>query len=305
MQGNQISAFFMSTLLHGIVAGLLLFLAYTMGDDEKETPKIFELVAGEGDNYMATEAPALGVPGGIKVDIPEPPQPVTKHVEPSPVQAAPKPVIERVSEPATKKAESIPDLNKLLKQKTAITQIRKEANDRRAKQIAERKAKAAADSKAREEALEKRKMTKADFDRQNKSKSNAPKPKGSAPKIAKIDTEGIVNGMIGGNKANTTGGAGGTALTRSEGDAIDGYAALLGTKIKAELDERPGVGAGLIVEVEIRILADGTLKGFRIVRSSGSSDFDGAVRDAFANIRMPPRPKGLPELQRFPIRGVD
>jgi colicin import membrane protein len=148
-------------------------------------------------------------------------------------------------------------------------------------------------------------MTKAEFDKQNKSKANAPKAKGAPVKIAKIDTEGILSGMRGGSTANKTGGAGGTALTRSEGDAVDGYAALLATKIKAELDERPGVGAGLIVEVEIRILADGTLKGFRIVRSSGSSDFDQAVRDAFNTITMPARPKGLSELQRFPIRGVE
>jgi colicin import membrane protein len=304
MQGNQTSAFLMSTLLHGIVAGLLLFLGYTMGDKDREIPKIFELVGGDGNDYMAREAPALGIPGGIKVDIPEPVKPVTRAVEPSPVQPVPEPVVERVTEPASKKAEAIPDLTKMLKQKTAITQIRKEANDRRAKQIADRKAKAAAEQKAREETLEKRKMTKAEFDKQNKSKASAPKAKGAAPKIAKIDTEGILSGMRGGSTASKTG-AGGTALTRSEGDAVDGYAALLGTKIKAELDERPGVGAGLIVEVEIRILADGTLKGFRIVRSSGSSDFDEAVRDAFANIHMPPRPKGLSELQRFPIRGVE
>jgi colicin import membrane protein len=291
--------------LHGLVVALVLLLGYTMGEKAKETPRIFELVGGEGDNYMATEAPALGVPGGIKVDIPEPVKTVTKEVEPSPVQAAPERVVERAPPPATKKADAIPDLNKMLKQKAAITQIRKEANDRRARQIADRKAKAAADQKAREEAEAKRRMSKAEFDRQNKSKANAPKPKGAAPKVAKIDTEGILGGMRGGSTANKVGGAGGPALTRSEGDAVDGYAALLATKIKAELDERPGVGAGLIVEVEIRILADGTLKGFRIVKSSGSSDFDQAVKEAFENIRMPARPKGLSELQRFPIRGVE
>ena len=305
MQGNQSRAFLASAGLHGLVVAVILLLGYTMGEKAKEAPRIFELVGGQGDNYMATEAPALGVPGGIKVDIPEPVKPATQEVQPSPIQSAPEPVVERAPQPATKKTEAIPDLNKLLKQKAAITQIRKEANDRRARQIADRKAKAAEEQKAREEAAAKRKMTKAEYDRQNKSKANAPKPKGAALKVAKIDTEGILGGMRGGSTANKVGGAGGTALTRSEGDAVDGYAALLATKIKAELDERPGVGAGLIVEVEIRILADGTLKGFRIVKSSGSSDFDQAVKEAFENIHMPARPKGLSELQRFPIRGVE
>jgi len=64
------------------------------------------------------------------------------------------------------------------------------------------------------------------------------------------------------------------------------------------------VGAGLIVEVELRIMADGSLRNITITKSSGSSDFDQAVRDALGKIQLPPRPAGLSEFQRFPIRGV-
>ena len=36
---------------------------------------MFELVAGTGYNDAATVAPAIGVPGGIKVTVPQFPQP--------------------------------------------------------------------------------------------------------------------------------------------------------------------------------------------------------------------------------------
>lgn len=300
MQPTSPSAFLLSTALHGVGVALVLLFTYGVHRSVNESPKIFELVAGEGDNYMATEAPALGTPGGVGIAMPEMAVVKAAPPEPSPVVAAPlpEPVIERAPVKAAKAPDAIPDLQKLVKQKAAITQIRKEANDRRARAVAERKAK--------EAALKSQRMTKADFDKQNKAKASTAKKGGaSAPKIAKIDAEGIAKGVIGGSTANKVGGAGGTALTRTEGDAVDAYTALLQLRIQSELNEKPGVGAGLVVEVEIRILANGTLTGIRITRSSGSQDFDQVVKEALAALRMPPRPAGLSELQRFPIRGVE
>ncbi len=310
MRPNSPSAFFLSALLHGIFVALALLMAYLAKQNTHESPTVFELVGGEGDNYMATEAPALGTPGGIKLKIPDMPAPPTAEPAPlTPVRPAPvierAPIVERPVTPVQKAPDSIPDFNKLVKHKAAITQIRKEANDRRAREIAARKEREAAAKAAKEEALKKNRLTKAEFDKLNKSKSSPTKSGTHVPKIAKIDVVGIAKGMVGGSPDNKVGGANGPALTRSEGDAIDGYAALLARKIKLELDERPGVGAGMIVEIEVRIMADGTLTGFRIIRSSGSAEFDQAVREAFAIIDMPPRPKGLTELQRIPIRGVE
>ena len=57
-------AFFMSVILHGSVVAIMFMYAYATGFFAEEKPKVFELVAGAGDNYMATEAPALGSPGG-------------------------------------------------------------------------------------------------------------------------------------------------------------------------------------------------------------------------------------------------
>ncbi len=310
MTATSPRAFALSASLHAAVVLLLVVGGWATRTRSPETPTILELVAGEGDNYMATEAPALGDPNSVKLELPEPA--ITK-VQPNPVQAAPEPVVEKAPVTVAKAPEDIPDLSKMLKQKAAITQIRKEANDRLARQRAEKKARQEAAKKAKEDAARKakeeaasRKMTKAEFDKLNKAKkSPVSTSKGGAVKVQKIDTQGIVNGVLGGSTANKIGGAGGTALTRAEGDAVELYTALLARKIKDELDERPGVGAGLTVEVEIRILADGTIRGFRILDSSGSGEFDDAVRETFAKLKMPPRPKGLSEVQRFPIRGVE
>ncbi len=311
MTATSPRAFALSASLHAMVVLLLVLGGWMTRTRSPEAPTILELVAGEGDNYMATEAPALGDPNSIKLEIPEP---AISKVVSNPVQAAPEPVVEKAAPTVTKAPEEIPDFTKMVKNKAAITQIRKEANDKLAQRRAEKKARDEAAKRQKEEAAKKAKensakrtMTKAEFDKLNKTKTTgAPsKTSGGTVKVAKIDTKGILAGVQGGSTANKIGGAGGTALTRAEGEAVDLYTALLARKIKDELDERPGVGAGLTVEVEIRILADGTIRGFRILRSSGSGEFDDAVRETFAKLKMPPRPKGLSELQRFPIRGVE
>lgn len=315
MEGNQQRAFFISTLLHGTVMALVLFFTYVVKEKVAETPKIFELVAGEGDNYMAKEAPALGVEGGIKIAIPAPPAP---KIEPAPVVesapvAAPEPVIERAPPPAaekkaapavTKAPDAIPDMNKMLKQKAAITQIRKEANDKRARQIAERKAKAEADRKAKEEAAKSKRMSKADFDKQNKGKTSSTAAKsGGSPKVARIDAEGIAKGVVGGSTANKVGGAGGKALVREDGDAMELYFSLLKSRLRESLDKPPGLADSLVAVVEVQLAANGTMSGARIRRSSGSTEFDEAALAAVARVRsIGPRPDKKTETITIPFR---
>ena len=318
MEANQQRAFFISTLLHGTVMALVLFFTYVVKEKVAESPKIFELVAGEGDNYMAKEAPALGVEGGIKISIPAPPAPKIEPapvVQAAPVQAAPEPVIERAPPPppaadkkaapaVTKAPDAIPDMNKMLKQKAAITQIRKEANDRRARQIAERKAKAEADRIAKEEAAKAKRMSKADFDKLNKGKTTTTAPKsGGAPKVARIDAEGIAKGVVGGSTANKTGGAGGKALVREDGDAMDLYFSLLRSRLRESLDKPPGLADSLVAVVEVQLAANGTMSGARIRRSSGSSDFDNAALAAVTRVRsIGPRPDRKTETITIPFR---
>ena len=69
MTARSPSAFFLSATLHAFFAAALFYTAYALKDEVIDKAKIFELVAGEGDNYAATEAPALGTPGGVKFDL--------------------------------------------------------------------------------------------------------------------------------------------------------------------------------------------------------------------------------------------
>lgn len=294
MQANSPQAFFVSTILHVAVVVVLLVVAFLVQQRVEKPPKIFELVAGEGDNYMATAAPALGTPDGIKVTIPEPP-----IVKAAPVvEPVPEPVVERAPVTPAKEAppkvtpvEPIRDFSKDVKRISTKRQKRLEAEDKRLKAIAEKKAKAA----------EAKKMTKEEFDRLNKSKSAAPKS-ATPPKIAKIDGAGIAKGVVGGSTANKVGGAGGKALTRDEGDALDAYFSLLKRRLKEALDKPPGLSDSLVAIVEVRIAANGLLSGAKITRSSGSADFDHAALAAIARVRsIGPRPDGKSEVLSIPF----
>ena len=90
------SAYFLSAFLHTfVIVGMVLF-ALLLRPEEKESPHIFELVAGEGNNFAATEAPALGTQDGIMVEMPVVPAPTPRPAPPEPV-VAPTPVWVRVT----------------------------------------------------------------------------------------------------------------------------------------------------------------------------------------------------------------
>lgn len=288
MRANQSSAFMLSLAMHGGLAALIFFFAYAMHQQVKEAPKIFELVAGEGDNYAATEAPALGVPGGVKFTMPTPlstPTPEPVPAEPLPEPPAPEPVVEHapVPKPVEKpveKAAAKPVETKAPNYKKDLMRIA----DKREKRLvaADRKKREAAEKAAAAKAA---KMTKAEFDKLNKGKGSPSTAKGAATKVAKIDGEGIAKGVIGGSTANKTGGAGGKALTRAEQDILDSYIALLIQRLRAAHEKPPGLSDLLEARVQFRIAADGTISAVKIVDSSGSSEFDQSVLAAFARVR--------------------
>jgi len=287
MQAKTTNGFYLSALLHGSIAALVLFFTFAVREEVKESPKVFELVAGEGDNYAATAAPALGRPGGIKIAVPEPPAPKPAAPEPAPIQAAPEPVAERAPAATKPPPDAIPDLSKSVKRIATKRQIRREAQYRKEREAEERKAK--------EEELRNKRMTKEEFDRQNKAEAAA--KNGRAPNVSHIDAEGIAAGVVGGSTANKVGGAGGKALTREEGDELDAYFSLLKRRLHEALDKPPGLSDTLVAVAEFRIAADGTLSGVRITRSSGSEDFDHAVLEAFAHVHsIGPRPDGKSEV---------
>ena len=67
-------AFVLSSSLHAAIVALALLAGWS-ATREQDVGKVIELVAGEGDNFSAREAPALGVPGGISVPVPAAPPP--------------------------------------------------------------------------------------------------------------------------------------------------------------------------------------------------------------------------------------
>jgi colicin import membrane protein len=276
MTARSPSAFALSALLHASMAAVVLLGIYYSQQQASKQPVIFELVAGEGNNYMATEAPALGSPDGPpKLAIPKTaaaPAPVTpKVVE---VEAASTP-------PATIQA---PDFAKKLKRA-----------DARALKKVEAQIKA-------EQAAEKKRLSKEEFDRLH-GKSATPKTASAsthAVNVPRIDAQGIAKGVVGGSTANKTGGAGGKALTRQEQSLIASYYTLLKQRLRDAFQSPPGLSDRLTTVIEMRVLADGTLTGATIAKSSGSDEFDRAVLDAIAKVgSIGPKPDGRDEDVKF------
>jgi len=285
MTARSPSAFLISATIHGLFAAAMFYTAYALKDEVIDKGKVFELVAGEGDNYNATEAPALGVPGGVKFDMPAaptpapvftPPEPIAEPqpVVSAPVEAVPPPKVEPKQKPepspvvkadpktATKPDPAVPNFVKSIKR----VQVRIDSKQRAQR---EKEAKAAAlATKNAEIAAQKAALLKAN---------------GSPSKIAKIDAEGIAKGVLGGSTANKTGGAGGTALSRAEQDELGTYVAYVKQQLKAAM--KPSDGEDKIVAtVEFVVSAAGTFSQVHIVKSSGNADFDQAVLEAFHTV---------------------
>jgi colicin import membrane protein len=297
MTARSPSAFALSALLHTSVAVVVLLGIYYAQQQQPVKPVVFELVAGGGNNYAATEAPALGSPDGqLKVAIPKPmAMPAMEspaNIEPEPVVAesvpttAPQPVVteathSKVAQPRT------PDFTKSMKRIEA----------RKIK-------KAVAQIKAEREAEAKR-LSKEEFDRLHKQSTERLASMHSAG-IPRIDAQGIASGVISGSTANKTGGAGGKALTREEQSLLDSYYEMLKQRLHDALEKPPGLSDRLITKVQVRIQADGTLTDAQILQSSGSDEFDHAALAAVAAVgSIGPKPDGRSDVLTFSFRMLD
>jgi|UniRef100_UPI00404A7E0D TonB family protein len=116
MQSNTPSAFILSLTFHGLIIALLLLFTYVLKQQVKENPKIWELVAGEGDNYAATEAPAGGAEEVVKFNMPKvrtpvvrpKVEPVVKVIEPTPTPPKTVPKIVETKAPPKSKPVVVP-----------------------------------------------------------------------------------------------------------------------------------------------------------------------------------------------------
>ncbi len=265
------SAFALSALIHGLFVGVAVWVAQVVKDQLPPETHIIELVAGEGDNYMATEAPALGSPNPtVKVDIPATPL-VSPAPEPEPiVQPAPPPV-EAVPVPAPK-PKPVP----MPKPKNFEKMI-----DQRLDKI---------DAKLEKQRKEEEKKRR-EYEEHLKRIASAKTPPGKNPtsgKTPQLNTEGIAKGVLGGSVNNKIGGAGGKALTASEASALDRYYSMLQQRIQ-DAHEKP---IGLTdaqwsrgVRVSFSVTASGTIINVKIIQSSGSKEFDESALAALRNVR--------------------
>lgn len=274
-------AFMLSLTLHAAVVAVLLFLSYAASPGNKEKPQVFELVAGAGDNYMATEAPALGSPSGVKLDLPAPPAP-QPQVEPAPEPPAPQPAVPEPSPitPAPIEKKTLPVKKADAPEPTEAPNFKKQIT----KQIIRAESQAKRDIKRERE--KEAKITKEAFDKANKAKAKqAANAKGSPAKVAKIDAEGIAAGVIGGSTKNKIGGAGGKALVAEDGRPMERYFSLLKLRLKENHEKPSGLSDTLVARVEFFVAADGSISRVRISRSSGSAEFDRSVLEAFSRTR--------------------
>jgi len=310
------AAFVTSVVLHSLVVAVLLLAAYSKSFESKPATKVFELVAGEGDNFAATEAPALGSPGGIKLTVPPPPAPQPESVKPEPASpevTKPMPVPEKpiptpplptppVPAPIVPKPP-IPVAPPVPKQEPVKSPTEPKPTTSKTKTMAEQMRWEAIRSEskiktqiARDKAAEKKRL-----------EQEAKVAKAAAASAPRVDVEGIVKGVQGGSTANKEGGAGGKALVRSDGPVMEAYFGMLRDRLLKALDKPPGLSDTLVAEAEFRIGADGSIRGAKIISPSGSVEFDRAVLEAYSRVRMPARPDGKSTVQtaRFRTKDLD
>lgn len=292
-------AWVLSCALHSVAIGLIILFTYATRVVEEKAPRVIELVAGPGEDFGAKAAPALGSETGVKLALPKappapavapaptPPAPAPRIAEPAPaIVPVPAPKPEAPKTPAKSKAPPPPkDIAKTIKEnvRAADRWARKEA-------AAERK---------KEEA----RITKEQFDRMNAAKKTAaaPPPKGAAgAKVPKIDAKGIAAGVLGGS-AESRAGAGGRALQREDGTAIELYDAELLLKLRRafEEDRPPGLSDTLKVTIVVRSNPDGSLTQAKVETPSGNREFDQAVLAALRRVKMPPRPDKKADVLSF------
>jgi colicin import membrane protein len=261
MSERSAQAYVLSALLHAAVVVLCVLFAYLTQVAAPPAQKVFELVAGEGSNYGATEAPALGSPDASQVSIsapalpplPVPPQPAPP--QPASLEATPTPVAPvKPAAAKTKPVAPIPDFSRSVARTAIRTESRIEAKEKR-KEAAE----------AKRLAAQKKQITYDEY--------------------LKEHGQGIAGGVVGGSAANKEGGAGGKALTREEGSLMEAYFKFLEDRLRESFVAPPDASDSLTVHVSFFVSANGTISNVVIDRRSGNDAFDAAVVEAFHEIR--------------------
>jgi len=281
MHAHTPGSYSMSLVLHGLAVLAFLLPAYVFNKTRKNTrDQIIELVAGPGDNYMATAAPAIGSPDAT--GMPEVTfTPPVDRPRPSVVETPPNPVVAPPQNPVAPTSDSL-----------VIPPPKKTPEPKAAPKPTSKTAPKTDPPKA---------TTWAEFDKHNAGKNkNLPSSKVAAnkqtsaaakPVVAPKVGKGIAAGVLGGT--GSAPGAGGTALTAAERDQMEAYFALLAQRIREAQEKPEGLSTELVVRIEFQVYASGAIGAVKIIRSSGNRAFDDSVLKAFRSVRpVGPRPDG-------------
>jgi TolA protein len=193
--------------------------------------------------------------------------------------------------PVTKNAVKADDAPPNFKKKIDYAIVR---GDAKAKQQIRKER----DAEAKRVAEEKKRMSKEEFDRAQKGKTSAGKA-GASTKVARVDAEGIAKGVVGGSPANKSGGAGGKALKASGDDVLAAYDQFFREELRRKFDPPPGLAETLRATFQVRSNPDGSLTNPRVLKGSGSRQFDDAVLEAIRRMKMPARPDKRAETVEF------
>ena len=309
-------AFWVSAGLHGLAIALLVGVTLAVRNQAEDRPALFEVVAGQGNDFMATDAPSgseagRAATGEIEFAAPEsvrnwtPPQPSADiaPAEPTPVEPTPvEPVAPVTKAPPVKTptatATPVPNFKQAVKDK--IRQEKRKV-DREIK-----KQRAAEEAAAKAAAEEAKRTSYEQWKKENAAKmawaKNATAGGATSASPGKrIDAGSIKQGVTGGTGAGSTG-AGGTALSRAEANAMEAYFSMLIQRLRDSHEKPGGLSDLLNAEVQFTVAANGAISAVRIVRSSGNAEFDQSVLEAFARVRMPARPDKNTDVQRLTFR---
>ncbi len=261
-------AFWVSVGLHGAAVVLALLMAITLREKAEPPPQIFELVAGDGDNYAATEATQ-----SVETPVPQMSMPRIRSAPdwtpptPTPVQeVAPTPVVPVAPVAPTPVQPVTPRPTPVARVTPPTPTPTRQAEQPRA--------------------------TFDQFQREHGVRSTpAPRATPTPTPIPRIDPNAARRGLE--SATSSAPGAGSTAARADTGPALDRYFAMLRERLRANHEKPGGLSDLLSAEVSFTVAANGALTGVRIKRSSGNADFDASVLDAFARVRsIGPRPDG-------------
>ena len=240
---------------------MIAFMAYSCSPVSAPAPKIMELVAGPGDNYMATAATKLGSENGIEVNLPAVPiaaTPTPPAPDPTPAETAPMSPADPVPVevvPPTPKAAS----------KTSKSTTKPTPNPM-AKSITKGEIHAESAAKQHEMRLE----------RERKKAAAAAAKKLAAANYAKYmaGQQGqAVKGKAGGVAAGTSmgDGAGGHALTAEQMDAMAAWIALLSQRWRDGFVPPPDFDQKMLAHVSFHVSASGSISSIHVTGSKRRS----------------------------------